>query len=138
MFYVLHKCLSTSSLSTRCCSSLASFISQLMYSKANVATTVSQGEGCVGLSIFELCILSPKLLPCIHNNVCSPVCESVPSKTDFTVFMFYTSCCLFLTLEEKYSVIYPYSARDQDEIDLERGMIVEVIQKNLEGWWKIR
>ncbi|XP_029303277.1 SH3 and PX domain-containing protein 2B isoform X2 [Cottoperca gobio] len=40
--------------------------------------------------------------------------------------------------EEKHSVIYPYSARDQDEIDLERGMIVEVIQKNLEGWWKIR
>ncbi|XP_069573937.1 SH3 and PX domain-containing protein 2B isoform X1 [Brachyistius frenatus] len=40
--------------------------------------------------------------------------------------------------EEKYSVIYPYSARDQDEIDLERGMIVEIIQKNLEGWWKIR
>uniref|UniRef100_A0A8C6WV52 SH3 and PX domains 2B n=1 Tax=Neogobius melanostomus TaxID=47308 RepID=A0A8C6WV52_9GOBI len=40
--------------------------------------------------------------------------------------------------EDKYSVIYPYSARDQDEIDLERGMVVEVIQKNLEGWWKIR
>nr|XP_046266037.1 SH3 and PX domain-containing protein 2B isoform X1 [Scatophagus argus] len=40
--------------------------------------------------------------------------------------------------DEKYSVIYPYSARDEDEIDLERGMIVEVIQKNLEGWWKIR
>ncbi|KAM9781999.1 SH3 and PX domain-containing protein 2B isoform X2 [Syngnathus typhle] len=40
--------------------------------------------------------------------------------------------------EEKYSVVYPYSARDEDEIDLERGMIVEVIQKNLEGWWKIR
>ncbi|CAL9685402.1 unnamed protein product [Knipowitschia caucasica] len=40
--------------------------------------------------------------------------------------------------EEKYSVIYPYSARDQDEIDLERGMVVEVVQKNLEGWWKIK
>ncbi|XP_049597576.1 SH3 and PX domain-containing protein 2B isoform X3 [Syngnathus scovelli] len=40
--------------------------------------------------------------------------------------------------EERYSVIYPYAARDEDEIDLERGMIVEVIQKNLEGWWKIR
>ncbi|XP_022532342.2 SH3 and PX domain-containing protein 2B isoform X1 [Astyanax mexicanus] len=40
--------------------------------------------------------------------------------------------------EEKYTVIYPYAARDQDEIDLERGMTVEVIQKNLEGWWKIR
>lgn len=46
--------------------------------------------------------------------------------------------CPSVTPEEKYSVIYPYSARDQDEIDLERGMIVEVIQKNLEGWWKIR
>lgn len=44
----------------------------------------------------------------------------------------------FSLAEEKYSVIYPYSARDEDEIDLERGMIVEVIQKNLEGWWKIR
>lgn len=40
--------------------------------------------------------------------------------------------------EEKYVVEYPYAARDQDEIDLERGMTVEVIQKNLEGWWKIR
>ncbi|XP_068601151.1 SH3 and PX domain-containing protein 2B [Brachionichthys hirsutus] len=40
--------------------------------------------------------------------------------------------------QEKYSVVYPYLARDEDEIDLERGMVVEVIQKNLEGWWKIR
>lgn len=40
--------------------------------------------------------------------------------------------------EEKYTAVYPYAARDQDEIDLERGMTVEVIQKNLEGWWKIR
>ncbi|XP_078087240.1 SH3 and PX domain-containing protein 2B isoform X1 [Mustelus asterias] len=40
--------------------------------------------------------------------------------------------------EENFIVIYPYSARDNDEIDLERGAVVEVIQKNLEGWWKIR
>ncbi|KAF4077210.1 hypothetical protein AMELA_G00205440 [Ameiurus melas] len=40
--------------------------------------------------------------------------------------------------EEKYAVIYPYAARDQDEIDLEKGMTVEVMEKNLEGWWKIR
>ncbi|XP_029439210.1 SH3 and PX domain-containing protein 2B isoform X2 [Rhinatrema bivittatum] len=40
--------------------------------------------------------------------------------------------------EEKYGVIYPYAARDQDEISLEKGAVVEVIQKNLEGWWKIR
>ncbi|XP_069754890.1 SH3 and PX domain-containing protein 2B isoform X3 [Narcine bancroftii] len=40
--------------------------------------------------------------------------------------------------EENFVVIYPYSARDNDEIDLERGAVVEVLQKNLEGWWKIR
>uniref|UniRef100_A0A8D2D0E0 SH3 and PX domain-containing protein 2B n=1 Tax=Sciurus vulgaris TaxID=55149 RepID=A0A8D2D0E0_SCIVU len=40
--------------------------------------------------------------------------------------------------EEKYTVIYPYTARDQDEMNLERGAMVEVIQRNLEGWWKIR
>ncbi|XP_038595935.1 SH3 and PX domain-containing protein 2B [Tachyglossus aculeatus] len=40
--------------------------------------------------------------------------------------------------EEKYTVIYPYAARDQDEISLDRGATVEVMQKNLEGWWKIR
>lgn len=39
---------------------------------------------------------------------------------------------------EKYLVIYPYTARDQDEMNLEKGAVVEVIQKNLEGWWKIR
>lgn len=35
-------------------------------------------------------------------------------------------------------VIYPYTARDQDEMNLDKGAVVEVIQKNLEGWWKIR
>ncbi|XP_032885480.1 SH3 and PX domain-containing protein 2B isoform X2 [Amblyraja radiata] len=40
--------------------------------------------------------------------------------------------------EENFVVIYPYTARDNDEIDLERDAVVEVIQKNLEGWWKIR
>ncbi|XP_051487598.1 SH3 and PX domain-containing protein 2B isoform X2 [Apus apus] len=39
---------------------------------------------------------------------------------------------------EKYTVIYPYTARDQDEMNLDKGAVVEVIQKNLEGWWKIR
>ncbi|KAJ8408785.1 hypothetical protein AAFF_G00246030 [Aldrovandia affinis] len=40
--------------------------------------------------------------------------------------------------DEKYTVIYPYTARDKDEINLVKGVTVEVIQKNLEGWWKIR
>lgn len=49
-----------------------------------------------------------------------------------------TLCFFSFSPEERYTVIYPYAARDQDEMDLEKGMTVEVMEKNLEGWWKIR
>lgn len=31
-----------------------------------------------------------------------------------------------------------YSSEGKDEIAFEKGVVVEVIQKNLEGWWFIR
>ncbi|XP_041866378.1 SH3 and PX domain-containing protein 2A-like isoform X2 [Melanotaenia boesemani] len=40
--------------------------------------------------------------------------------------------------EEKYITMQPYSSQGKDEIAFEKGVIVEVIQKNLEGWWFIR
>ncbi|XP_034464941.1 SH3 and PX domain-containing protein 2A-like isoform X2 [Hippoglossus hippoglossus] len=40
--------------------------------------------------------------------------------------------------EEKYLTVQPYSSEGKDEIAFEKGVIVEVIQKNLEGWWFIR
>ncbi|KAM6916734.1 SH3 and PX domain-containing protein 2A-like isoform 2-T2 [Xenentodon cancila] len=40
--------------------------------------------------------------------------------------------------EEKYVSVQPYSGQGKDEIAFEKGVIVEVIQKNLEGWWFIR
>uniref|UniRef100_A0A3P9PBM4 SH3 and PX domain-containing protein 2A n=1 Tax=Poecilia reticulata TaxID=8081 RepID=A0A3P9PBM4_POERE len=43
-----------------------------------------------------------------------------------------------LELEEKYITVQPYSSEGKDEIAFEKGVIVEVIQKNLEGWWFIR
>uniref|UniRef100_A0A3P9PC13 SH3 and PX domain-containing protein 2A n=1 Tax=Poecilia reticulata TaxID=8081 RepID=A0A3P9PC13_POERE len=43
----------------------------------------------------------------------------------------------FIT-EEKYITVQPYSSEGKDEIAFEKGVIVEVIQKNLEGWWFIR
>uniref|UniRef100_A0A8C6SXU7 SH3 and PX domains 2Aa n=1 Tax=Neogobius melanostomus TaxID=47308 RepID=A0A8C6SXU7_9GOBI len=42
------------------------------------------------------------------------------------------------TLEEKYVTIQPYSSQGKDEVSFEKGVTVEVIQKNLEGWWYIR
>uniref|UniRef100_A0A669D4P1 SH3 and PX domain-containing protein 2A n=1 Tax=Oreochromis niloticus TaxID=8128 RepID=A0A669D4P1_ORENI len=43
-----------------------------------------------------------------------------------------------LELEEKYITVQPYSSQGKDEIAFEKGVTVEVIQKNLEGWWFIR
>nr|XP_015800369.2 SH3 and PX domain-containing protein 2A isoform X1 [Nothobranchius furzeri] len=40
--------------------------------------------------------------------------------------------------EEKYVTVQPYSSEGKDEIAFEKGVIVEVIQKNLEGWWFVR
>ncbi|XP_035848088.1 SH3 and PX domain-containing protein 2A-like isoform X3 [Sander lucioperca] len=40
--------------------------------------------------------------------------------------------------EEKYVTVQPYSSQGKDEIAFEKGVIVDVIQKNLEGWWFIR
>ncbi|XP_013397808.1 SH3 and PX domain-containing protein 2A isoform X2 [Lingula anatina] len=39
---------------------------------------------------------------------------------------------------EKYLVIQPYKAQNSDELDLEKGMIVDVTEKSLDGWWKLR
>lgn len=40
--------------------------------------------------------------------------------------------------EEKYLTIQPYTSQGKDEVSFEKGVTVEVIQKNLEGWWFIR
>ncbi|XP_006880021.1 PREDICTED: SH3 and PX domain-containing protein 2A isoform X2 [Elephantulus edwardii] len=40
--------------------------------------------------------------------------------------------------EEKYVTVHSYTSQSKDEIGFEKGVIVEVIQKNLEGWWYIR
>ncbi|KAK0136633.1 SH3 and PX domain-containing protein 2A [Merluccius polli] len=40
--------------------------------------------------------------------------------------------------EEKYVTIQPYASQGKDEVTFEKGVTVEVIQKNLEGWWYVR
>ncbi|XP_077586018.1 SH3 and PX domain-containing protein 2A-like isoform X2 [Stigmatopora nigra] len=40
--------------------------------------------------------------------------------------------------EEKYVTVQAYTSQGKDEIAFEKGAIVEVLQKNLEGWWFIR
>ncbi|KAG9337959.1 hypothetical protein JZ751_027296 [Albula glossodonta] len=40
--------------------------------------------------------------------------------------------------EEKYITVQSYTSQGKDEIGFEKGVTVEVIQKNLEGWWFIR
>ncbi|XP_041369237.1 SH3 and PX domain-containing protein 2B-like isoform X2 [Gigantopelta aegis] len=40
--------------------------------------------------------------------------------------------------EEQYVCIEPFEAENSDEVSLEVGAVVDVIEKNLEGWWLIR
>ncbi|XP_026560505.1 SH3 and PX domain-containing protein 2A isoform X2 [Pseudonaja textilis] len=40
--------------------------------------------------------------------------------------------------EEKYVTIQSYTSQGKDEISFDKGVTVDVIQKNLEGWWYIR
>ncbi|KAM9792073.1 SH3 and PX domain-containing protein 2A [Neosynchiropus ocellatus] len=40
--------------------------------------------------------------------------------------------------EEKYLTVQSYASQGKDEVSFEKGVTVEVIQKNLEGWWYIR
>ncbi|XP_061408708.1 SH3 and PX domain-containing protein 2B [Lethenteron reissneri] len=40
--------------------------------------------------------------------------------------------------EERYTVMHTYAAQDGDELELDKGALVDVLQKNLEGWWFIR
>ncbi|XP_065184888.1 SH3 and PX domain-containing protein 2B-like isoform X1 [Sycon ciliatum] len=40
--------------------------------------------------------------------------------------------------EEKFVTTQEYKAQARDEISFEKGVVVEVVQKNLEGWWRVR
>lgn len=50
----------------------------------------------------------------------------------------FSLCSLVVPTEEKYVTLQPYTSQGKDEIGFEKGATVEVIQKNLEGWWYIR
>jgi hypothetical protein len=40
--------------------------------------------------------------------------------------------------EEQYLCTEEFRAEGEDEISMERGAVVDVIEKNLEGWWLVR
>ncbi len=40
--------------------------------------------------------------------------------------------------EEKFLVIEPYRASMLDEISLEKGVVVDVLERNLDGWWLVK
>ena len=50
------------------------------------------------------------------------------------LFFFHSIC----DTEEKYICIEMFSADNADEISLEKGVVVEVLQKNMDGWWSVR
>ena len=52
-----------------------------------------------------------------------------------------TRCRLSLpgtSADEKYITTNAYKAEKDDEIGYEKGVVVEVVEKNLDGWWRVR
>ena len=41
-------------------------------------------------------------------------------------------------LDEKYIASSAYTACEPDEIGFQKGVVVDVLQKNVDGWWLIR
>ena len=40
--------------------------------------------------------------------------------------------------EEKFVVIESYRACMADEINLDKGVIVDALERNLDGWWLVK
>lgn len=69
--------------------------------------------------------------------------RTIKSNLELSLFILFSPfnnhSVYFLALaEEKYITVQSYSSEGKDEIAFEKGVVVEVIQKNLEGWWFIR
>lgn len=43
-----------------------------------------------------------------------------------------------LTIEEVYISTNSYAAQNPDEVTFEKGVLLEVTVKGLDGWWKVR
>ena len=42
------------------------------------------------------------------------------------------------SLEERYIASTAYTANEPDEIGFQKGVVVDILQKNIDGWWLIR
>ena len=56
----------------------------------------------------------------------------------YTTDMLFFLLLLLLLLEERYIAARAYSANEPDELGFQKGVVVDVLQKNVDGWWLIR
>lgn len=45
---------------------------------------------------------------------------------------------LYVNKDERYLCTENYSPQNTDEVALEKGTVVDVLEKNLDGWWFVR
>ena len=45
---------------------------------------------------------------------------------------------VFMSVEEQYLCTEEFKPESHDEVAMERGAVVDVLEKNLHGWWRIR
>ena len=52
--------------------------------------------------------------------------------------MLMTLCLISIFVEEKFMVVKNYKPDMKDEVSLQMGCVVEVVEKTMDGWWLVR
>ena len=52
--------------------------------------------------------------------------------------MLMTSLPISIFVEEKFMVVKNYKSDMKDEVILQMGCVVEVVEKTMDGWWLVR
>lgn len=77
-----------------------------------------------------------------YSKFHTPICLIGVGTEQQFLYPLWISAFIFFAVpfftEEKFVTVQEYQAQNRDEISFEKGVVVEVIQKNLEGWWLVR
>lgn len=82
-------------------------------------------------SVRSLVCIQVHVLVTVSSVLCRKIISSLPH-TGFDIKQFASFT------EEEYVCTTAFTAEGPDEISMEIGAIVLIVEKNLQGWWKVR
>ena len=84
-------------------------------------TTNLFGRGIIKLTLLGVCLYMAR----------EPSAQIIRSQTIYSI----NQDLLIWLLGQMYCSVKPYKAQKEDELSFPVGVILQVIRKNLDGWW---